>query len=696
MMNMFKPFINIDLTADQQSALKAIEDFLLGDRHIFILKGYAGTGKTTLIRIIGEYLNKERKLGAIMAPTGRAAKVLKDKTGLPASTIHKAIYNFKDLVREKDEFPEENRSFRYYFTLTPNQTSPGCVFLVDEASMVADHFTEGEFFRFGSGRLLSDILSFVDLHTTKAHKIIFVGDPAQLPPVSENMSWALEEGYFQDKGLAAESFEMKEVVRQEAESGILANATKIRHHLEKDTHDEYEMDLGYPDTREISVSDLVAEYTSGMADPGLGKAAVIGYSNNVVLEYNRLIRESLFPGQQEVVAGDLLMVTYNNYTGEVELLNGEIVKVLDASEAVETLGAPVMVEGKKKNISITFRDVELFVPGAEKTVKCKIINNYLYSGHRDLSPYETKALYINFVMRFKSKRGNQHKEDSDVFKKELRTDPYFNAVRAKFGYAITCHKAQGGEWENVFVDFYDRIGLSDTHFRWGYTAITRASKRLFVVNPPKIEPFSALKLSRITRIGRASDNMYAFIDIPETRFHTAGTHPAKRLKFFEVEDKLENTPFEIDKVITSGYQEQYYFRLGNRVIRVDAYHNEAGIFTRYSVQERSPEAEALLEIMKTPYPWETNWRYRPGDESLLKLFQYVSSCSEAAGSRILNVDESTLPQFYINYFFSTRAECAYIQFYMNRQGQVTHALPKSTLGEEDEILASLCVQLSKA
>lgn len=690
MINYFK---NINLTNDQQIAIESIQEFLSSDRNIFILKGYAGTGKTTLLKGIGEFLRKDNRLGNVMAPTGRAAKIIRDKTGLPASTIHKAIYDFNNLQPVAEEDNDENKSFKFFFGLRNNEHGIDKVYFADEASMIGDNFNEGEFFRFGSGKLLSDLLKYVDLNSSINHKIIFIGDPAQLEPVSDKESKALNPDYFKGQGYSVDETEMKQVVRQAEESGILANSIYYRKLIEAETCNTNVIDLSYEDITKIDTHQLGHLFTSIAPIPEIGKTSVITYSNNLAYDYNKLLRQRYFPEQENAVPGDLLLVTQNNYRQSIELLNGEIIKVIDASALTETQTSPVIIDGVKKNVSLTFRNVSILVPGYDNVIDVKIIDGHLNSRHRDLSRYEIKALYINFVMRYRERTNNQFKEGSQEFKDSLKTDPYFNALRVKYGYALTCHKAQGGEWNSVFVDFRGRIGLSKSHLRWDYTAITRASKKLFVLNPPNLKPVSFLKFSPVGRIGNIPANMYFYGNVDITPYHTQSTHPAVRLKYREIEDKIRDTEFTISIVESRPYLEMYFFNSGDNNIRIDINYKESGLFTRIISHDASEESKKIIDLINSEYNWPIEFEYETQNEVLSYLFQTMTAVCEESNTSILNIDESGISNFYVIYFFKTQADCAYIQFYFNKKGQVTSAIPKSTLGEEDEILTKLVENL---
>ena len=684
-------YSEISLNSNQQKAVVEIEAFLSSDKDIFILKGYAGSGKTTLLKGIGSYLNYQGRLGKVMAPTGRAAKVIQNKTSLPATTIHKAIFNYENVKSIKEEGDDAKKSFKFYFDLAQNEETQDSVFIVDESSMIGDNFTEGEFFRFGSGQLLSDLLKYIDLHTSKNHKVIFIGDPAQLEPVGDKDSKALMESYFLEKGFSVSSTELTTVVRQEHESGILNNASYLRRLLDSKSRNENQLDTNYNDVEELKVEQVAKQYIDivPVNNIGIGDAIVVAFSNDKVFAYNKMIREYYFPNQESVVPSDILLVTKNSYKGDVVLMNGELIRVVSVSEDLIEQSAPVMIDGERKQISLLFRSIEIQIPESGIIVPVMIIETNLLSKKRDLDSYEQKALYINFVMRFRQKYGNTYNEKSQQFKEALKHDPFFNALRVKFGYAVTCHKSQGGEWKNVFVDFSGRVGLSDSYLRWCYTAITRAERRLFVVNKPNLLPMSKLKISEIGKINKIATNMYNFQDVDLTPYHDESTHPAKRLKYFEIIDKIIHTKFNIERVDVKEWIDIYYFSCNNEVLKVDLNHNKAGEFTI----RPNDKSNDLICLLQKKYEWNLPFNYQTVDPKLNFLFQNISSLLDDCDMKIINIDESRLESYVITYYFRTEANCSYIQFYFDAKGVITKGIAKSTLGKDDVKLTKLITKL---
>jgi len=702
-MSIFSHFPSLTLTSDQLIALENISNFLQSNEHVFILKGYAGTGKTTLIKGITSYLKEQKKSFQVMAPTGRAAKILRDKVDL-GSTIHKGIYSFDNLIIKKSNNQEDENdvSFQYIFPVQKTLTLPS-VCIIDEASMISDNETKHEHFIFGTGRLLSDILTYIQL--PQRGKLIIVGDPAQLPPYNENISKALNEKFFSEKGISVQSIELKQICRQDNESYILKNAHKFREVLETEKRNELQFEYN-EEVHAIDIDDVAQKYVVSNPVPKIGDSVVIAFSNNQCLALNQAIRDLYFPEKKSICVGDIISLNNNNYhTYGAELFNGDLVEIVNVSENTEIHTTPIwaLVDGKKerKMISISYRDVRIRVPHFPNEIACKIVDSLLNSPFRDLDVDELKAMFIDFRIRFseeqklnKNKGLPEIKTDSNEYKLKLRHDPYYNALRVKYGYALTCHKAQGGEWENVFVDFTGRVGLNDAHLRWGYTAITRSSKNLFVVNAPYFESISQIEFKPIEKIGNIPANIIRFGNIPETPFHNKNTHPAKRVKYFEIVDRIKTTQYVLDRVESRDYQEMYYFMKEELLVRCDTTHNQAGIFKPFSSASND---EVLLNILNKENDIDEDdyeiiqFQYSPSTSYLEKLYSTMQMLCSALKIKITNIEEQT-SRFYIIYFLKTTAICSYLQFYFDKNGKFTTVYPKSDKAQSDSKLQELINQ----
>jgi hypothetical protein len=509
-MSIFKHFTHLQLSLDQQSALQMLQAFISSPtHHVFILKGYAGSGKTTILKGLIDFLTSIEKRCVLMAPTGRAAKVIQEKTKEQALTIHKTIYNYEELQEIENPEIEGGKSFVYYYKIRSNNDVANKIFIVDEASMLSDAKSQGEFFRFGTGHLLTDLITYTRLMSPSANtKIVFIGDPCQLPPVGDTHSKALDGKYLLEKfGLESESSEMREVKRQDNESGILKAATKIRKCLSSGFFNDFNLRNNSKD-----IYNPKCDVFLNLYEQTAGTKIIIASQNKTCLDLNLEIRERKFGNKDlPLQKGDIVIVGGNNYRKGI--MNGEFAIINDTEAFVktETVNFYPKIKSKKSSakseaieISLTWRKVELIFPdNAEesKIVYGQVLENFLY-GENVLTPEEMQALYVNF-----KNRHSNLKPETEEFKEAIINDDYFNCILLKYGYAVTCHKAQGGEWENAFVvwdndtregfkcfkDEQRKEGKTNSMFyRWAYTAVTRASKKLFAINPPCFTSYASL------------------------------------------------------------------------------------------------------------------------------------------------------------------------------------------------------------
>lgn len=505
--------MTITLTSEQSAALSAIKSFLCDDeQNTFVLRGSAGTGKTTLIAKLVGMLEEMNLSCALLAPTGRAARILgnriKQITGeekYTGSTIHRAIYTLNKLEVNEEAETANDPGIRMIFPLKEEEAGV-TLFVIDESSMVGDKENHGDFVQFGSGRLLKDIVTYSRMRRpgrTHDHltKLLFIGDPAQLPPVGDNSSPALSDAYLkQEFKLQVTSFDLSSVMRQAQGSAILSRATELRDALVAERFNTFSLQPNGQDIEQVDTKRAVDLIVHGLQSKESNVAVV--YSNATALEYNRNIRERRWGDADiPIQIGDTLLVNKNS---SLHILsNGDLVKVIEVGAQAENV--PVHIKGGYR-VELSFRDITVAFRDFDGNIiqtNCKVLENLLNSPHRELAPVEQRALLVDFRKR----HPDLHPKSAE-FRRAIRADDYFNALQVKYGYAMTCHKAQGGEWNTVIVDFQANAGVRNAlFFRWAYTAITRAAAKLVVVNPPYFTSVSTIAWARPAALRSTQDDV---------------------------------------------------------------------------------------------------------------------------------------------------------------------------------------------
>lgn len=677
----------IILTQAQDEAFAQLRAFLDNSSDVFVLRGYAGTGKTTLLRQLVAELRRRRVLFALMAPTGRAAKVLKNATGSDASTIHRAIYSRKLECKEIDNPDSSKKTYRYVFPLVGKSDFVPQVVVVDEASMVSDVAARNEFCEFGSGRLLTDLLQYVrQLHVGK---LIFVGDEAQLPPVGDARSQALDPDGLRARGFTVESAQLSEVVRQQAGSGILQTAVGLRDllGLSKRERTTFCITPDGTDVRSVEAFDMVSRFCGLFPHPSVEASGVmVCYSNAQTARLNAACRERYFPGAADrPCEGDVLLVTHNNYNvAGCELYNGDMVTVGRVGGTETHENVPVTVEGERHRVSLRFRQVGLNVPGVKEVVSCFILDDLLFSPSRDYDIWQQKALYVDFCMRWR-KRPAAPKEGSPEFADALQHDPYFNALRVKFGYAITCHKAQGGEWDTVFVDYEGRCGLSDDALRWCYTATTRARSVLYAVHAPHLTPLSKFEIKPVQRLSKAPADFFSPSLCPDCLPDEADLLPGVRLKLASLRRALAASPFQLVGMLHYNYLEKWDFRLPDgSPLRLEAHYDKAGTFSPLPLTDDGSLADKLRRLVNETFDLPQSCAYEASQSGMADFYQRLLSACVDEGVAVTNVVEH-LDNYYVVFYLKTDARFALLQVY-HKSGVLTAVMPKSEQGTADEKL----------
>lgn len=669
----------MELTTQQNIVFEQIKVFLNSDASVFILRGYAGTGKTTMVKVIADYIEKNRKL-IMMAPTGRAARVLATKTGHKAVTIHKAIYA-KAHVEPKKVKDVAESEFKFVFPINQSENGGNIVAIVDEASMVCSRKIEHELFMFGTDNQMDDLLTFV--RPNFGGKVIFVGDPAQLPPVGESVSNALRAEYFQEKGLKVIEAELTEVLRQKNDSVILKNAMMIRDLLKKDKRNQLVFEEQKDDVEMVPSEQFLDRYLNYRKESSRHDSVIICFSNKSANRYNRDIRKALYGGDVPLRENDILLITQNNY--RLNRMNGEFVPVLSVG-ARSQQSAPVYAQigGNRQRIVITLNFIQVTVPdGNGNPMPCMLLEDLLTSDKATISIDENRALYINFCMRHPNL-----KQGTEVFVEALLNDEYYNAIRAKYGYAVTGHKCQGGEWGKVFVDYTGRTGLDDDSLRWAYTATTRAQKTLYVSNLPHITPFSKFRIEPIQKCKNIPLECRILNEVRSTPFHDENVDNGVRAKYHCIAKNMEYTPYRIISVQSRPYLEIYNIQTPDGVDRYDIFYKAGDIFQ--PAKATSPNQHTpLIEIMlNDERGMSCKYDYIPSDESHGKLLDLIRSACDTISVQITNVVEHQ-EDFSTIYYMRTSGTFSYIKVYVNSDGFITYAKPMSLKGKDDGELSAI-------
>lgn len=447
---MFEP------TFQQRKLVESLSEFLLSSPDkIFLLKGYAGTGKTSVISALIRALHELKQSVVLLAPTGRAAKVLSSYSGYPAYTIHKKIYRQHVVGDEMSQFSLGINMHKH------------TLFIVDEASMIT---TSGER-NFGTGDLLGDLLSFV--YGSEGCRLLLIGDVAQLPPVGQMYSPALDNSYLGGYGFHVKDFLLTEVFRQADDSGILKNATYLRTLLTDEQVGAFPVfETNFPDIVRVSGEELIEEISSAYSRDGMDETIIVSRSNKRANIFNNGVRNRILYREEELSTGDLLMVVRNNYfwakstEGKLDFIaNGDVAEVKRVRRVHEMY-------------DFRFADVELYFPDYEVEMDAKILLDVLQSESASLNSEDSNKLFLSVQEDYMDIRNKKERL------KKMREDPYLNALQVKFAYSVTCHKAQGGQWKNVFIDkgYVTEEMVDMEYLRWLYTAVTRASERLYLIN----------------------------------------------------------------------------------------------------------------------------------------------------------------------------------------------------------------------
>ena len=449
-----------NVTLKQDAFLKKISQFILSENQdeVFVLKGYAGTGKTTLLSNLVNQLPLVNKKYVMLAPTGRAAKVISNYAKQPAFTIHKKIY-----------YPKKDKNSGMAFTMQANKHK-NTIFIVDESSMISDNVTDATMYTHGS--LLDDLMYYV--YSGQNCKLIIVGDTAQLPPVGMDESPALNESKLAlNYQMKVDFIELTEVMRQEEDSGILYNATELREQLQQEFYDFFEFDVK-PFKDIVRLQDgyeTLDAIHDAYSKKGSEETIFIVRSNKRANQYNQQIRTRILDNESEISAGDYIMVVKNNYFWLKDskttdfIANGDILEILQIYKHHEFYGF------RFTSVKVRMIDYPDMLP-----FDTIVLLDTLHSESASLTYEESNKLYQEVLL--------DYQDEITAFRRmqKVKNNEYFNALQIKFAYSVTCHKSQGGQWDTVFIEQpYLPDGISKDYIRWLYTALTRAKEKVYLI-----------------------------------------------------------------------------------------------------------------------------------------------------------------------------------------------------------------------
>lgn len=687
--NIKDSFVDYELTSQQSELVEKLDTFLnQNKKNVFLLKGYAGTGKTFITKGLTEYFNAIGRSYVLAAPTGKASKVISEKTGCEAYTIHKTIYSLNGFSEYREKI-DGSETYKFYAELEVNDLSVDTVYIVDEASMVSDAYSEMEFLRFGSGYLLRDFMKFVNLDVNDHNKkIIFIGDNAQLPPIGMNFSPALNPDYLLEKYNArTDEFELTDVVRQVSDSGIMKNSLMLRNSINKKVFSELTIDYTNADVEKIEHTGFIDTYMKSCDSKINGESIVIAHSNADVAAYNRRIRGEFFPGNSSVSVGDKVMAVANHTKDGIFIANGDFGIVKKVSG--EPVARKITLRNKnehtgvvdKTTIELTFRKLTLGfrdLNGVPHFFETQVLENLLYSDLPSISSDESKALYVDFVMRYPDLRSNTLE-----FISTLKSDPYFNAMRLKFGYAITGHKSQGSEWNNCFVKCKTlQTQLSMDYFRWFYTAITRAKKKLYLLDPPDIKVGAGIqKVSSPS--GPFNSKIEPLVDQEIEISNDLYGIPSDSVFSIEllnlVKARLAKRGVEIQSVSLNQYQDAYFVKYKNESLRLNISYNAKGVVTNVSPhtnQELSMSVCDYLSDLKGKKVFlhsdkdVVNMEFK--EDFMKALYERIHPLMDSEGIKITNIENGEWKQ---RYFFSFNQQVAVFDIFYNGKKRFTKYSP---------------------
>lgn len=593
-------FVGYHLTSSQQKLVAELEDFLHNDsEHVFILKGYTGTGKELILRGVVTYLNKIGRSLSLSAPTAKASFWLDKMVGNYKTRIHSTIHSMIYRFDEKKEALNNNplNKSRCVFRLRTNEDSLDHVYLISESSILSDVKPNGEYLQYGSGRLLQDLMEYI--HTNKklcSRKVIFIGDDTQLPPVTLKASPALTEKYFKDlygEDFSVRVFQLTDVVVSQLKNLIVKNAIQIRQELERNRYTRLTLENDTSTMIPLEEEELVEKYLDAFKNAKDDKPIILVSKHEFSKRYNSLIRDTLFPDKSTVQPGDWIMFIENRMIDHYRVFNGGFAKILNVMDCVNS---HQKVIGGYRNLRFRHVELEFINEQGEKVIaECSLFEDILDASGST--------------------------EPNEEWLEYLIDNPIYNdAIYAQYGYSTTVHKAQGATWSTVFLDtdFYQNI-KTRLAFTWLYTGITRARERLYFLNWSDIGPNLAGRLPSLSQsdsveIEDLLPSQDCLVEKDETQSSSDNVlpqveYPAEYQEFLqnlaqEIATALSELDITIKKIEHLYYRVRYTFTRGNSVATVDAvYNKKKEISSIQTLRKKGDDGDFVNEIEHIMNVW---------------------------------------------------------------------------------------------
>ena len=582
-------FIGYNLTASQRELVTQLEEFLKNDsEHVFILKGYAATGKKLILKGLENYLSKIKRGMSLATPTNKTAFWLDQSVDRHVSTIHSMIYEYMETKESEDGQPREASKFIY--RLRENPDSIDHVYVICESSLLNDEISDCKYLCYGTGKLLEDLMSFIDPNAAGCRrKVIFIGDDTQMAPVTLSVSPALTPSYFKamyGDAFPVRIFQLTDVVEKQLKNLILKNAVAIRHAIEKDRHNRLVFERDASTMIELDKSQFLPTYLKAYQAVEDNKPIIVASMNETAKLYNAQIREQLFPGKTSVQPGDWIMFTQNIWIEDYRAFNGEFAKVLAVKGSENKY---IDFAGRSRELRFRYVDIEITNRyGEKKKLSCKLFENLLDASGSVLSDDEWLGPLINTF--------------------------YYPVVYAQYGYAIIVHKAQGGVWNTVFFDteFYQNI-KTKAGFKWLYTGLTLAKDRLYFTNWTDM---GSKLLGTMSSLSNTSSSNTKNVTWPEGSSVTINEKPTlpsiaipdiegstAYLEYVqEVSEELavvlSQLNIQIVKINNMSFRIRYTFKRGNSHASLDALYKQKQIITSVENHRNQGDDQNLASEVK--------------------------------------------------------------------------------------------------